>query len=106
MGMFDFMGNMEPYEDRLVNRSDFDWGFISTVAVSDGRKPFETAIQHIDFNDGDMVIVACYDTKKQAEKGHDKWIKEMENHPKEVIDIENYEIQQHLGKETFKKKEN
>ena len=88
---------------RKVVRDTFDWGFISTVSVTDGRKTFETAIKHPEYNGGDMVIVDCYDTVEEAEAGHRAWVKTMENPPEELIDIANSEIQQAIGKETFKR---
>lgn len=101
--MFKYV-DQPPYKDRVVGLNTFDWGFISTAKVNDGRKLFETAVKHQDFNDGEMVIVACYDTKKEAQTGHDKWITKMENPPKELIDIANSEISQFIGEETFKRK--
>ena len=103
MSMFGFL-DQPSYEDRVVGRDEFDWGFISTVKVNDGRKLFETAVKHHDYNEGDMVIVDCYDTKKQAKAGHDRWVTKMENPPEELVDIANSEIQQITGKETFKRK--
>ncbi len=103
MSMFGFM-YQSPYKDRVVSRDEFDWGFISTVEVNDGRKLFETAVKHQDFNYGEMIIVDCYDTKKEAKAGHDDWITKMENPPKELVDIANSEIQQLTGEETFKRK--
>lgn len=76
MGMFDFllMGN---YEDRKVGRLDADWGFISTAYVNDADQPFETAVEHRDFNNGKMVIVETYDTRANAEQGHARWVATM-----------------------------
>ena len=72
-GLFAFVNDIGNYEDRKVARDDFKWGFISTARVSDGRKPFETAIKHPNYNKGSMVIVESYLTKQEALKGHAKW---------------------------------
>lgn len=75
--MFSFINDINNYDSRKVGRDDFDWGFISTARVSDGAKPYETAVEHPDYNDGSMVIVEAYDTIKEAEAGHKKWAKAM-----------------------------
>ena len=62
--MFEFL-MAAPYEDRKVARYDATWGFISTVSVNDGNQPYETAVEHSAYNDGDMVIVQAYDTKEE-----------------------------------------
>ena len=103
--MFGFLQDMENYEERKVNKTDYDWGMISTAKVSDGRKPYETAVKHRDYNDEKMVIVDCYDTIEEAEKGHDKWIVTMESPPEELKDIANSEIQEFIGEKVFKREQ-
>lgn len=83
---------MNDYDDRKVARDEYGWGFISTVFVIAGRKDYETAVKHPDYNDGDMVIVDCYATEKEAKRGHQKWIKIMENPPDQLKDCANSEI--------------
>ncbi len=94
--MFDFINDMGNYADRKVGRDDFDWGFISTARVSDGREPFETAVEHTDYNGGKMVIVACYPTKKAAKEGHAEWKEKMtaKRLPKSLTDCSNSQLQQ------------
>lgn len=94
--MFNFFEDMGNYSDRKVGRDNFDWGFVSTAKVSDGRKPYETAVEHKEYNDGDMVIVDCYDTKEEAEKGHAKWVANMTDKtlPEKLVDCANAEIAQ------------
>ena len=87
-------GNIGNYEARKVSKDVFDWGFISTARVTDGEKPYETAVEHKSYNGGDMVIVESYDTKEEAEDGHKKWVKTMtsENLPESLIDCMNSEV--------------
>jgi transposase len=75
-GMFDFL-TMAPYEQRKV--ANFTQGelTVDTCAVSDSRQPYETAVCHPKYNDGRWVIVEMYDTKEQAQKGHERWVKTM-----------------------------
>jgi len=94
--MFEFLSMAGNYEARVVGRDDFDWGFISTAKVNDGRKPYETAVEHNKYNNGEMVIVECYDTKTEAKEAHTKWVKTMtaKKLPTKLIDCNNSKIQQ------------
>lgn len=92
--MFDFFTmDAENYDDRKVARwdSDDELKMVSTVAVSDGREPFETAVMHPAYNDGKMVVVACYSTLEQAQDGHDKWLKllQADKLPQTLVDCGN-----------------
>ena len=88
--MFEFLTMMGTYESRKVARDDYPWGFISTAAVNDGSKPYETAVQHKSYGDG-MVIVENYDTKTAAQDGHAKWVKTMtaKKLPAKLVDCNN-----------------
>lgn len=64
--MFNFLSDMYNYEDRCVALFDDGEGIrISTARCSDGSQPYETAIQHPDYNDGDYVIVEAYMIQKK-----------------------------------------
>jgi hypothetical protein len=65
------MGN---YKERCVGNYKKDDLFISTAAVYDSKQPYETAIGHPKYNNGDLIIVEMYDSKKDAEAGHKRWI--------------------------------
>lgn len=106
--MFDFLLDVGNYEDRKVDRSEFEWGFISTARVSDGSQPFETAVQHPDYNDGSMVIVEAYATKALAQEGHKKWVEIMtaKKLPGSLTDCANSMIAQAFGStQVFNRKE-
>lgn len=93
--MFQFLAMADNYESRRVGREDIDDNtFISTAEVNDGSKPYETAVEHPEYNDGKMVIVESYDTRAEAEEGHAKWVAAMkaEQLPEELIDCCNAEI--------------
>jgi hypothetical protein len=81
--MFEFLFDYGNYDDRCVGRWDSKDGrrLVSTARVSDGRKPYETAFQHPDYNKGKMVIVEAYDSKESASAGHAKWVKIMTKGP-------------------------
>ncbi len=72
--IFDFMQDFDNHAERKVDTYKEDDLFVDTCAVSDSTQPYETAIAHPDYNEGKMVIVELYDTKEEAQAGHDKWV--------------------------------
>ncbi len=96
--MFNFLRMMDDYDDRKVNRWDSEDGLkmVSTAMVTDGREPYETAVQHPEYNGGRMVIVECYPTIEDAKQGHAKWLKMAQNEtlPSTLVDCANAEISQ------------
>ncbi|KKL84505.1 hypothetical protein LCGC14_1964080 [marine sediment metagenome] len=95
------MGTVGNYKDRKIGRWDSEDGLktVSTCSVSDGREPFETAVQHPAYNNGKMVIVECYSTKKDAIKGHNRWLKLVLKSilPNTLVDCQNSKISQMCG---------
>ncbi len=96
--MFNFMDMAGNYEDRKVDRHDGENFFISTARVTDGQKDYETAVAHPNYNDGKIVIVEMYDTKEEAQTGHDKWVGFMSSDslPLKLIDCSNSGVSQLL----------
>jgi hypothetical protein len=96
LGMFSFINDLGNYEDRKVGRDDFNWGFVSTCSVSDGRKPYETGIRHKDYNGDRLVVVECYDSKAKAAIGHKRWVKTMTSKklPATLKDCANAQVSQ------------
>src|SRR4051794_13089256 len=94
--MFEFLLDAGNYESRKVGRNDFDWGFVSTAYCSDGEMPYETAVEHVAYNDGQMVIVENYETAEEAAEGHDRWVKTMtaDDLPEKLVDCCNAGIAQ------------
>jgi len=77
------------YQDRAIDRYEVDNVVIDTCSVTDSAQPYETGVRHPNYNDGLYVIVEMYDTKEQARKGHDKWVKIMtaETLPDKLVDV-------------------
>ena len=98
-GMFDFFMDVGNYDARKVDRYEADGFFVDTCACSHGSKPFETAVEHPDYNDGEMVIVEAYDTKEEAQAGHAKWVKRMTADvlPEQLVDCQNAGLAGLLG---------
>lgn len=40
-----------------------------------GEQKWATAIQHEQFRGGEWIVVRGYDSKEEAEAGHDMWVK-------------------------------
>ena len=89
--MFDMADN---YEERKVKNTEINGAIIDTCAVSDSEQPFETGILHPSYNNGGWVIVEMYDSKKDAKKGHEKWVKVFSGKslPPELKDVSTAEI--------------
>jgi len=94
--MFGFLDEMmnNTYEQRKIARYEKDGIFVDTCAVGDSEQPYETAIEHPKYNNGVMIIVQMYDTKEQAKKGHNKWVKKMtaQNLPKAIKDVSTCDV--------------
>lgn len=93
--MFSFYSMYGNYEQRVVKNTKINGATIDTAAVTDSREPYETGIQHPKFNKGGWVIVEMYHTRKQAEKGHEKWVKIFKKGlPDELTDVSTCEVQE------------
>jgi hypothetical protein len=79
--MLGFLQDWGNYADRKVGRDSYPHGWISTAAVSDGAKPYETAVNDSRYSrangEKEMVIVDAYDTIEDARAGHAKWLAAM-----------------------------
>lgn len=96
--MFNFFFAAD-YEDRKVDNTVLDDGTeVDTCYVNDGHQPYETAVAHPQYNEGKWVIVEAYDTKDQAQDGHDRWINLMasDKRPSILKDCSNSFIQSFL----------
>jgi hypothetical protein len=72
--MFKFLSMLDTYEDRKVARYEQGGLFISTALVNDSDDPYETAVAHPAYNDGEIVIVETYGDLDSAKAGHEKWV--------------------------------
>jgi hypothetical protein len=78
------------YEERAVAHYESGVLAVDTCSVSDGEKEFETAVMHPSYL-SNWIIVEAYDTKEDAEKGHEKWVNIMmaEELPDKLVDCGN-----------------
>ena len=92
--LFDFLSMAGNYEDRKVDRYEEGVVMVDTCLVTDSEQPYETAVSHPKFNGGDLIIVELYDTKEQAQIGHDRWVKTMtvDTLPESIKDVSTAEI--------------
>lgn len=101
MAMFDWMYMSGNYGARKVGRYEYEHGFVSTARATDGRRPFETAVQDSrygrteDWGEGptfvardEMVIVEAYNTKEEAIEGHQRWeaLMKSDTPPKKLVE--------------------
>ena len=86
LGIMDMMGN---YDERKVARFEDGDLVVSTAAVTDSAQPFETAVSHPAYNNDQWVIVEMYETRGDAEAGHERWVKKMtgKEPPKVLRDV-------------------
>lgn len=96
MSLFGFLDMLDSYDERKVALFESETLVVSTACVTDGRKPIETAIQHPAYNGDQLVVVECYDTKAEAEAGHEKWVARMTHKPlpAQLTDCANCEASQ------------
>ena len=92
----DIVSMIGTYEQRKVALHQDGQLMISTARVTDAAHPYETAVEHPDYNNGKMVIVEAYDTKAAAEAGHQRWLALMtgDTLPSELHDCGNSEVSQ------------
>jgi hypothetical protein len=96
--MFDFLNMAFDQESRKVDHTEINGALIDTCMVTDSTRSYETAVAHPDYGDGSWIIVESYDTKDEAEAGHEKWVKIFTNNlPNVLHDVNDCEIRK-LGK--------
>lgn len=92
---------IDTYEERKVDLYNFpnEVGYISTVRVTDGRLPYETAVCHKEYTgEAGIAVVEAYETRAKAKAGHKRWVKLMlEKPPKSIKEINNCEWAYELG---------
>lgn len=76
--MFDFLNMADNYEQKkiintIIHNMLIDI-IVCTTEISDSNKPYETGIKCSEYNDN-WIIVELYDTQKDAELGHKRWVK-------------------------------
>lgn len=103
--MFGFLSMMGNYESRKVDRYEGENLVIDTCLVTDDPDyPYETAVSHPEYNNGEWVIVEQYLSKEDAKTGHNKWVEIMTNSlPDELINIGAGNIGKLLGNRIIKR---
>lgn len=103
--MFGFLSMAHDVDARRVQQDRIDKLFVSTMRVTDSIYPYETAIEHPLYNNGVMIIVENYNSKKAAQNGHKKWLKKMTSKklPAKIADVGQSEVQRTFcpGKREF-----
>lgn len=87
--MFNFFNMMDNYEARKIGLFKTETLKVSTVKITDSSKyQYETAVSHPDYNN-DLIIVETYQTDKEAQAGHERWVHTMtsENLPEVIRDV-------------------
>ena len=82
--MFEFLEDIGNYDERVVSNNEYVWGEIDTCRVSDGRRPYETAVKHEDYG-ARWIIVEAYDDVEEARLGHERWVRTMTKAPSEEL---------------------
>jgi hypothetical protein len=88
-----FRNLFESHENRLVENTSINGAEIDTCKVYDSKLLYETGIRHREYNDGHWVIVEAYNTKDDAMKGHQRWVKLLyKKLPENLVGIDQTEI--------------
>lgn len=72
--MMEWVDMLGTYEARVVDNFKNDLFTIDTAWVSDREQPYETAIAHKNFNDGDWIILGWSNTKEEAQIFHNRMV--------------------------------
>lgn len=83
-GMFTMKDN---YDLRVVKNTKRNAFTLDTAMVTDRALPYETAVAHKDFNDGQWIVLKWSATKEDAEKAHDKWLAKLDAGVDSLLDI-------------------
>lgn len=99
MNMFEFFEMKVNYEERKVDNTIIPSvdAVIDTCAVNDSTQPYETAIKCSHYNNGEWVVVEQYDSKEEAQKGHERWVQVFKSSlPTKLIDVSECHIASEL----------
>jgi len=85
--MLGFEGMIGTYEQRNVANFKNDVFEIDTSLVTDRAIPYETAVAHKNFRNGNWIVLGWRETKEEAQKFHDEMVKYFCEHEKEITSI-------------------
>jgi hypothetical protein len=85
---------LDNYEQRKVANTVVGELVVDTCRVTDSAFPYETGVEHPNYNNGEWVVVEHYNSKVDAQTGHDKWVKIMTTKPlpKALRDVSTSEV--------------
>lgn len=86
--MFEWLDMIGNYEQRKVANFKNDIFEIDTAYVTDRDIPYETAVAHKNFRNGNWIVLGWRETKEDAQKFHDELVKYFCEHEKEITSIE------------------
>lgn len=105
-GILDFLSMTYNHDERMVDRYESDNFIIDTCLVTDGAHDYETAVRSPLYNNGKWIAVEAYDTKDEAQKGHDNWVDTMTNNPPDkLVECLNSEVSQWVGESEYKRED-
>lgn len=86
-GLADEFLNYMEMEDTLsarnIARFESESGglVVDTCAINDSEQPYETAVSHMDYNEGGWIAVEMYEDEESALLGHEVWVARMTTEP-------------------------
>lgn len=87
MDIFGILTMKDNYDLRVVKNTERSTFILDTALVTDRVLPYETAVAHKDFNDGQWIVLEWSKTKEDAEKAHDKWLAKLDAGVDSLLDI-------------------
>ena len=83
-GILTMSGN---YDSRVVKNTKRNTFTLDTAMVTDRALPYETAVKHKAFNDGEWIVLEWSKTKEDAERTHDKWLAKLDAGVDSLLDV-------------------
>ena len=85
--LFGFFTMANNYDLRVVKNTERNTFTLDTAMVTDRALPYETAVAHKNFNDGDWIVLEWSETKEDAERTHDKWLAKLDAGVDSLLDV-------------------
>ena len=86
--MFDYLYMIGNYDQRQVKRTRTEHFTVDTALCTDRPIPYETAISHDGFRNGEWIILGWRHTKEEAKKFHDEVVEFYKTHTvTEITDV-------------------
>lgn len=82
---FNLAGMMNNYEERLIKNTRTEKFTVDTVLVTVRHMPYETAIKHVGFRNGNWIVLGWRETREGAKKFHDEIVEFYKTHDVDSI---------------------